>query len=111
MASDKSFVEFVVSQMQNAGSISCRAMFGGHTIYCDGKVVALICDGQLFVKPTEKGREFIGEVQESPPYPGAKPCFLIEDRIEDKEWISRLIQITTEELPNKPKKKKGILYT
>ena len=42
MASDSDFVEFVVDQIQNAGAISCRQMFGGHTLYCEGKVVALI---------------------------------------------------------------------
>jgi len=69
--------------------------------------VALICDDQLFVKPTEAGREFIGDVVEAPPYPGAKSSLLIEDRIEDGEWLTELIQLTETELPTpKPKKKK-----
>jgi hypothetical protein len=44
---------------------------------------------------------------ESPPYPGAKPYFLIEDQLEDRDWISDLIKITADELPEpKPKKNK-----
>ena len=106
MGSDLDFVEFVVDQIQNAGSIRCRQMFGGHTLYCEGKVVALICDNQLFVKPTKAGKIFIGNVVEVPPYPGARPSFLIEDQLEDKEWMSRLIRLTEEELPEpKPKRK------
>jgi TfoX/Sxy family transcriptional regulator of competence genes len=62
-------------------------------------VVALICDNQLFVKPTDAGRSFIGEVTEAPPYPGARLAFLIEDEIEDGEWLSRLISLTEEQLP------------
>ena len=41
-------------------------MFGEYAIYCDGKVTALVCDNQLFVKPMEAGRSFIGEVVEAP---------------------------------------------
>jgi hypothetical protein len=42
-----------------------------------------------------------------PPYPGAKPIFLIEEQIEDAEWLSELVRITTRELPApKPKKRK-----
>jgi TfoX/Sxy family transcriptional regulator of competence genes len=106
MASDLDFVKFVVDQMGNAGVISHRQMFGGNTIYCGGKVVALVCEGQLFVKPTKAGNLFIGNVVEAPPYPGAKPFFLIEEQLEDKDWISSLIRLTEKELPEpKPKKK------
>jgi TfoX/Sxy family transcriptional regulator of competence genes len=66
-------------------------MFGEYAIYCDDKVVALVCDNQLFVKPTEKGKAYIGDVVEAPPYPGAKQYFLVEDRFEDRGWISDLI--------------------
>jgi len=107
MASDKDFVKFIADQIEDAGIITYRMMFGDYGVYCDGKIVALVCDNQLFVKPTDGGRSFIGEVTEAPPYPGAKMYFLIEDKFEDKEWISNLIRITTQELPEpKPKKQK-----
>jgi TfoX/Sxy family transcriptional regulator of competence genes len=108
MASDVAFVEFVVDQMSEAGHIASRKMFGEYAIYCDAKVVALVCDNQLFVKPTEKGRVYIGDVVEAPPYPGAKQYFLVEDRFEDREWLSELIRITTQEVPDsKPKESKS----
>ncbi|MCP4751359.1 MAG: TfoX/Sxy family protein [Proteobacteria bacterium] len=107
MASDLSFVEFVVDQIEKAGNITYRKMFGEYALYCKDKVVALICDNQLFVKPTEAGKSFVGDVVEASPYPGAKPSFLIEDQIEDSDWISNLIILTEKELPKpKPKKKK-----
>ena len=106
MASDLEFVEFVVDQIEHAGVISYRKMFGEYALYCEGKVVALICDNQLFVKPTKAGRSFIGDVVEAPPYPGAKPSFLIEEHIDDRDWISNLMRLTERELPEpKPKKK------
>jgi len=107
MASDLDFVEYVVDQMEGAGPVSYKKMFGEYAIYSQGKVVALICDNQLFVKPTEAGRAFIGDVVEAPPYPGARPSFLIGDRMEDGDWLGRLIRLTEEELPlPKPKKRK-----
>ena len=107
MASDQEFVDFIVDQLENAGDITSKKMFGEYAIYCDGKVTALVCDNQLFVKPTEAGRSFIGEVVEAPPYPGAKMSFLIEDGFEDRDWISDLVRITAKELPEpKPKKRK-----
>ena len=106
MASDQSLVDFIVEQMENAGVISSRKMFGEYAIYCDGKVVALVCDNQLFVKPTEGGRAHIGNIVESAPYPGAKLHFLIEAAFENREWISELIKITAQELPI-PKQKRG----
>jgi TfoX/Sxy family transcriptional regulator of competence genes len=83
-------------------------MFGEYGIYCRGKIVALFCDDQLFVKPTAAGKVFIGKVKEGPPYPGAKPWFLIAgDRCEDGEWLSELVRLTERELPApKPKSPK-----
>ncbi len=108
MSSDQSFVDFIVDQIDSTGTITSKKMFGEYAIYSDNKVVALICDNRLFVKPTEKGRAFIGDTIEAPPYPNAKPSFLIEDKFEDREWISELIRITAEELPEpKPKKIKS----
>jgi TfoX/Sxy family transcriptional regulator of competence genes len=107
MASDQNFVDFVLDQIKNAGVITAKKMFGEYGIYSDEKLFGLICDNKLFVKPTNSGREFIGNVLEVPPYEGAKPSFLIEDKIEDSEWLSELVRISIKELPlPKPKKKK-----
>ncbi len=107
MASDKDFVEFVVDQIEKAGEITYRHMFGEYGIYSNGKIFGLICDNKLFLKPTNAGRAFIGSVIEAPAYPGAKKSFLIEDKLEDRDWLSELVRITVKELPEpKPKKKK-----
>ena len=107
MASDLEFVNYVCDQTAAAGSISFRKMFGEYAVYCDGKVVALVCDNQFFVKPTAAGRAMVGKVAEAPPYPGAKPYFLIGDELDDREWVSTLVRVTARELPlPKPKKPK-----
>lgn len=107
MASDQEFVDFVVEQIEDAGEITAKKMFGEYGVFSNGKIFALICDNKLYMKPTEAGRSFIKDVVEAPPYPGARLSFLIEDKIEDREWISNLVRISLEELPYpKPKKKK-----
>jgi len=107
MASDKEFLDFITDQIENAGKITYKSMFGEYGIFSDNKIFALVCDNKLFIKPTEAGRIFIKDIKEASPYPGAKPSFLIEDKIEDREWISNLVRITVKELPEpKPKKKK-----
>jgi len=107
MASDQNFVDFVTEQIQKTGTITAKKMFGEYGLYSDGKIVGVICDNKLFIKPTKAGREFIGDPVELPPYDGAKPSFLIDDKMEDREWLSKLVRITLVELPeSKPKKKK-----
>ena len=107
MASDLSFVEYVVDQLAEDCAVTYKKMFGEFGLFSDAKMFGMICDNRLFIKPTQGGRAFIEDVVEAPPYPGAKPIFLIEDQIEDAAWLSELVRITTRELPvPKPKKRK-----
>ncbi|MGD9591577.1 MAG: TfoX/Sxy family protein [Candidatus Berkiella sp.] len=108
MATSASTIEYILEQIAQAGKVSARKMFGEYAIYCNGKVVALACDDTLFVKPTLGGKKFIGKVIEAPPYEGAKPYYQISgEKWDDADWLSELIRISTNELPEpKPKKKK-----
>lgn len=107
MANDPDFIDYVCDQIDDACDVSYRHMFGGTTLYSKGKVVALICENQLFVKPTNAGRAYIGAVTEAPAYEGSKNFFLIGDEIDDADWLTGLIQRTEQELPMpKPRKKK-----
>jgi TfoX/Sxy family transcriptional regulator of competence genes len=107
MASKINFVDFVIEQIKNSGEITAKKMFGEYGIYSDGKLFGLICDNKLFIKPTNSGHKFIGNIVEAAPYEGAKLSLLIEDKIEDSEWLSELVRISLNELPApKPKKKK-----
>ncbi len=84
--------------------LSYRKMFGEYALYLDGKVVALVCDNHLFVKPTAEGRALLGTVNEQVPYPRGKPHFLIGDDIDDRELLQRLLALTARALPvPKPK--------
>lgn len=106
MSSSQSIVDYYVGQMSGAGEITAKKMFGEYGVYCNEKIVGLICDDDLFIKPTNGGRAFIDTIEEAPPYPGAKPSFkILSEQIEDADWLSGLIKITFDELPA-PKKRK-----
>jgi TfoX/Sxy family transcriptional regulator of competence genes len=86
--------------MESAGTVTARRMFGEYGIYCNERLVALVCDDKLFIKPTKAGKAFIGEVIEAPPYKGAKPYFFVSgDRWDDHEWLCKLVKVSATELP------------
>lgn len=104
MASSPEFVEYAADQASGAGRITWRKMFGEYGMYCDGKIFALICDNQFFVKITEAGKRLAPDLKLAPPYEGAKPYFLVED-LDDREFLTEFIIKTCAELPPpKPKK-------
>lgn len=107
MATDQKYVDFVLDQLQTVKEVTARKMFGEYGVYSSGKIFGVICENRLFIKPTSAGRAFIGEVVEAPPYEGAKPSFLINEKMDDRQWLSELVRLTVEELPEpKPKKSK-----
>ena len=108
MASDKNTVAFIVDQLSSTGDVSAKPMFGEYGLYCDGKMFGMICDGQLFIKPTAGGRMLAPDLEEAPPYPGAKPCLLVDpDRWDDSDWLAEVVRSTIAELPlPKPKARK-----
>ena len=73
-------------------------MFGEAAVYLEDKVVGLICDNQVFIKPTEQGRAKIGVPVESPPFPGAKNWSLLAD-LDDPDFLADLIRTTANALP------------
>ena len=107
MACSEEFIRYLCRQLEGAGDIAARKMFGEYGVYCDGKIFALICDDQLFVKITKAGRKRYPHLPEAPPYEGGKNYFFIED-VDNREMLTELTMVTCEELPKpKPKKKKG----
>lgn len=99
MASTTDFVTYVCDQLRGAGAVSSHKMRGEYALYLDGKVFALVCDDQVFVKPTPAGRLLMGEPNLAPPYPGAKPHFMINELLDDADLVVALVRATAEALP------------
>ncbi len=109
MATKQATVDDLLDRLAGAGSVTARKMFGEYGVYLDGKLVALVCDGRLYVKPTDGGRAVVPDAEQGPPYPGAKPHLVLPpERWADSEALCRLVRATFQELPRpKPRKKRA----
>ncbi|MFA5750396.1 MAG: TfoX/Sxy family protein [Candidatus Shapirobacteria bacterium] len=108
MKTKQSTIDFILDQLASAGNVHARKMFGEYALYYGNKVVGLVCRDTLFIKITDQGEKYVGEhYQEGHAYKGATTSMVIcEDLIEDREWLSKLVRITADQLPA-PKLKKS----
>ena len=110
MASDAGTIDYLLDQLRSGGiDATAKKMFGEYGLYVDGKMAAMVCDDQLFVKAVPGTTATLEGFERAPPYPGAKPHPRIDgDRWEDADWLGDLLRITAAELPSpKPKKAKA----
>jgi DNA transformation protein len=56
MANTPGFVEHILDLARPAGSVRARAMFGGHGVYVDGTIVAIVVDDVMYLKTDEVTR-------------------------------------------------------
>lgn len=108
MATSERTIDFLLDQLSAVPGVRARKMFGEYALYCGEKVVALVCDDQLFVKLTAPGKALVGKrYAEGIAYPGAKASILVgADDIEDHDRLADLIRVTEAALPApKPKAK------
>jgi DNA transformation protein len=107
MATKQSTIDFLLDQLSGVVDVRARKMFGEYALYCNDKVVSLVCDDELFVKITEPGKKFLGGAyEEGFAYKGAKASMHISgDLLEDRQFLAELVRITEKALPRpKPKK-------
>jgi len=107
MATSETTIRFLLDQLSDLPGVRARKMFGEYAVYWRQKVVALVCDDQLFVKITAPGKALVGErYAEGFAYPGAKASILIgADELDDHELLTTLIRVTAADLPSpKPKR-------
>ena len=107
MASSSDTVQYIVDQIGLGRRISSRRMFGEFALYLDEKIIALVCDDQLFLKPTDQARAFLGKVILAPPYPGAKDYFLLTEELDDPDRLKEAVLVTARALPESRAKVAG----
>lgn len=104
MASSKGYLDFVLEQLSSLDDITYKAMMGEFIIYFRGKIVGGIYDDRFLVKPTKSAIEMMPEASYELPYEGAKEMLLVDD-IDNREFLTKLLEAMYDELPA-PKKKK-----
>lgn len=110
MATDQSFADYVRDQMRAAGDVRTRKMFGEYAVYLDDKVVAFVCDNELYAKvlPPVQAllQQAVGELVVAPPFEGAKDYYRVTAHLDDHELMARLARTTADALPA-PKARKS----
>src|SRR6185295_518368 len=57
MAATPAYLEFLLEHLAPLGEITTRRMFGGHCLYCDGAVFALLAGNTLYLKADAETRD------------------------------------------------------
>ena len=98
MATTKDYRDFVLEQLNLLNNITCKSMMGEYLLYYNNILFGGIYDDRLLVKIVESNKKY--NMQESIPYDGAKPMYLVED-IESKEYLKEIVLDTCKDLPIK----------
>ena len=56
MAARNAYVDFLTEHFAPLGTITARPLFGGHCLYCDGYVFAIVARNALFLKADDANR-------------------------------------------------------
>lgn len=102
MASSKEYLSFVLDQLSGLNEITYRAMMGEYILYYRGKIIGGIYDDRLLVKPVMAVKRLMPDAVLEIPYDGAKEMLLVED-VDDREFLSRLVEAMYDELPERRK--------
>ncbi|MCR5797015.1 MAG: TfoX/Sxy family protein [Eubacterium sp.] len=105
MASSKDYLDYILEQLSGLDDISYRAMMGEYIIYYRGKIVGGIYDDRFLVKPVKSAMAMMPDAKMELPYEGAKEMLLVDD-VENRDFLSELLETMYDELPAAKKKKK-----
>ncbi len=94
-----------MEQLSDLEDISYRAMMGEYIIYYRGKIIGGIYDDRFLVKPVKSAMAMMPDASMELPYEGAKEMILVDD-VEDRDFLSELLESMYDELPAHKKKRK-----
>ena len=98
MATTKDYKDFILDNLSLLDDITCKPMMGEYLLYYNSKLFGGIYDDRLLVKIVEGNKKY--NMQESIPYKGAKPMYLVDD-VDSKEKLKEIVLDTCKYLPNK----------
>ena len=97
MASSPDYLQFILDQLSDIPEITYRKMMWEYILYFHWKIVGWIYDNRLLLKPTEKAKNLIKNLEMQIPYPWAKPMMYV-DNIDNSDYLKTLISATFEGL-------------
>jgi TfoX/Sxy family transcriptional regulator of competence genes len=106
MATKPETIDYLLDLLHEVPAVTAKKMFGEYALYVERKVVALVCDDQLYIKPSAGNDSLAEHCGSAPPYPGAKLYWrLSEERWDEPDLLPELISKTAAALPEPPAKK------
>ena len=106
MASSKEYLDFILEKLSDLEEITYRSMMGEFIIYYRGKIVGGIYDDRFLVKPVKSAINYMPSARYELPYEGAKEMLLV-DEVDDKEFLTGLLNAMYDELPAPRKRRKN----
>lgn len=104
MATRAQTITDLTDALADLPGLSARKMFGEYALYLHGKVVALVCDDLLYLKPTPGALALVSSPVMAPPYPGAKDHICLEAALDDPDLTIAALRAVAADLPEpKPK--------
>lgn len=97
----ESFKEFILDQLRLLERVDCKAMFGGHGLYCEGIFFGIIADGRVYFKtyPTTVSDYLERDMQPFQPNPKQTlknyyevPVEILEDEEQLSQWARRAVK-------------------
>lgn len=112
MATSQNTINFLLDQLAGCGSVSARRMFGEYCLYFANKPIGLVCDDQLFLKPTPEVRALMQHPVDGIPYPKARAHLLVtadlwEERQNLCQWVTATYDALSRLSPGKPRQTKS----
>jgi DNA transformation protein len=116
MANTRGFVDHILELASPAGRASARAMFGGHGVYVDGTIVAIVIDDVLYFKTDERTRSAFVNLGLEPFRYDSKdgaahttsyfraPDEALESPPAMKEWLRRALEAALRSAARKPRR-------
>ena len=97
MASSKEYRDYVLEQLNILDNISYKPIMGEYLLYYNDILFGGIYDDRLLVKRTDSNMKY--NMEESIPYDGAKPMYLVD--IDDTDTLRSIILDTCKDLGDK----------
>lgn len=103
MSTTADFIEFVCEQIQGAGNIRHKKMFGEYMVYVNELPVLLVCDNTVYVKMIPAVEQMMQDAPKGYPYKGAKQHHILD--VEDRS-LAKDVTILLAQNTSPPKRKK-----
>jgi DNA transformation protein and related proteins len=115
MPVSESYKAYVVEQLETAGRVSAKAMFGGVGLYCEATFFGLIADDTLYLKADDSTRPDFEAMGSRPFRPYGEesysmqyyevPAEILEDRVAVAEWVRKAMAVARKSATAKRKRR------